>query len=80
MVSDRVAVKFQIYINIITKKYSVKHSMYLHNFYFVLIVSTHTRLKEKEIAICVLRAQSDTLSIERFSRNRQCTFGPNQCR
>jgi hypothetical protein len=28
---------------------------------------------EQEIAICVLQAQSDTLSIERFSRNRQCT-------
>jgi hypothetical protein len=26
------------------------------------------------IAIWVLNAQSDTLSIERFSRNRQCTF------
>jgi hypothetical protein len=34
------------------------------------------RQRPTAIAICVLRAQSDTLSIERllFSRNRQCTF------
>jgi hypothetical protein len=40
-----------------------------------------TALTDVELrAICVLRAQSDTLSIERFSRNRQCTVGSTEFR
>jgi hypothetical protein len=67
-------------LSIFGEKYILMHIsavfQILHLFLFlcIFVELDSNCIKGAKIAICVLRAQSDTLSIERFSRNRQCTF------